>query len=159
MRFLIATLVLLTSAACAFAEEATKTQQLIDSGLKYLQSQQQSDGGWQKENDPPAITALVVRAFVLDPRYDSKTDFVAKGYQKLLSYQLDTGGIYKDMLANYNTAIAISAMAAAGDDLAFKEPLDRAIAFQKGLQWTEQTKGPKGESADKNNPWYGGFGY
>src|SRR5688572_23201569 len=114
MKCLIPILVLVTATAAPGRSPppASKTQLTMVRGLEYLRSQQQPDGGWQKENDPPAITALVVRAFVLDPRYDSKTDFVVRGYQKLLSYQLDTGGIYKDMLANYNTAIAISAMAA-----------------------------------------------
>jgi squalene-hopene/tetraprenyl-beta-curcumene cyclase len=151
--------VVLASFAGAFAADKPDAVQPIDRGLKFLQQQQQPDGGWQKTNDPPAITALVLRAFVLDPRYDGKTDFVARGYQKLLTYQLDSGGIYQDMLANYNTAIAISALAAANEP-AFREKLERAIAFQKNLQWTETSKGPKGETiSDKSNPWYGGWGY
>jgi squalene-hopene/tetraprenyl-beta-curcumene cyclase len=63
------------------------------------------------------------------------------------------------MLANYNTAIAVSALAAA-DDAAYKPALDRAVAFLKWLQWTEHLTGPKGETvSDKNNSWYGGWGY
>jgi len=150
-------------AACGVAGAATpidQDQQLINKGLNYLQHQQQSDGGWQLQaNDPPGITALVLRAFMLDGNYQAKTPFVKKGFDKLLSFQLETGGIYKDMLANYNTAIAVSALAAANDP-AYKQPLDRAVAFLKGLQWTEHLTGPKGETVtDKNNPWYGGWGY
>lgn len=140
------------------AAAADRAQHLIDRGLDFLKQQQQPDGGWQKPNEPPGITALVLRAFVLHPRYDARTPLVAKGYEKLFSYQLDTGGIYQDMLANYNTAIAVSAIAAA-DEPAFKERLDRAVAFLKQLQWTPGLKGPKGEAVDENNPWYGGFGY
>jgi squalene-hopene/tetraprenyl-beta-curcumene cyclase len=138
-----------------------RAQELIDRGLAYLKSQQKPDGGWQNENDPPAMTAIVLRAFVRDAKYDAKTDFVAKGYDKLLSYQLENGGIYKDLLANYNTAIAVSALSAA-EDPAFKERIDKAVAYLKGLQWTERTPdpGPKGERiADEKNPWYGGWGY
>ena len=40
---------------------------------------------------------------------------VKKGYDKLLSYQLENGGIYKDMLASYNTAIAVSALSFSRD--------------------------------------------
>jgi squalene-hopene/tetraprenyl-beta-curcumene cyclase len=137
-----------------------RAQKLINSGLLYLKSQQKSDGGWQRENDPPGVTAIVLRAFVSDPSYPTSTDFIRKGYDKLLSYQqLDSGGIYQDMLANYNTAIAVSALAAANDP-AYKQRLDRAVAFLKGLQWTEHSTGPKGETvADKSNNWYGGWGY
>ena len=135
-----------------------QTQAMIDSGLAYLKSQQKPDGGWQKENAPPAVTAIVLRAFVQEPPYTSKTDFIAKGYDKLLSYQLESGGIYKDLLANYNTAIAISSLAAAKDP-AFKPRIDKATNYLKGLQWNENITGPKGEKVDQTNAFYGGWGY
>ena len=50
-----------------------RTQYLIDRGLNYLKQQQKPDGGWQNENDPPAVTALVLRAFVLHPQYDARS--------------------------------------------------------------------------------------
>jgi len=142
------------------ADPNERVQALIDRGLNYLKSQQKPDGGWQRETDPPGITAIVLRAFVQDEKFPAKTPFVKKGYDKLFSYQqIDTGGIYQDLLANYNTAIAVSAIAAANEP-AYKERLDRAVAFLKKLQWTEGTKGPKGETiADKSNVWYGGWGY
>ena len=136
-----------------------RAQYLIDRGLNFLKQQQRPDGGWQSENDPPGVTALVLRAFVEDPHYSTKTPFIRKGYDKLFSYQqLDSGGIYQDMLASYNTAIAVSSIAAANEP-AYKERLDRAVAFLKGLQWTDAIKGPKGETVDPKNPWYGGWGY
>jgi squalene-hopene/tetraprenyl-beta-curcumene cyclase len=54
----------------------------------------------------------------------------------------------------------VSALAAA-ENPEFKPRIDRAVAYLKGLQWTEKTgPGPKGEKvADKSNPWYGGTGY
>ena len=141
------------------ADTLAQTQQLINKGLAYLQNQQKPDGGWQGEHKPPAVTAIVLRAFVQEaPRYTSKTDFIKRGYDKLLSYQLESGGIYEDLLANYNTAIAISALAAAKDP-AFKERIDRATNYLKGLQWTENITGPKGERVDQTNSFYGGFGY
>src|SRR5205823_5341181 len=54
-------------AACLFAEAAPVTspdqraQQLTDRGLTYLKSQQKPDGGWQSANDPPGVTAIVLR--------------------------------------------------------------------------------------------------
>jgi len=136
-----------------------RAQALIDRGLEFLKSQQKPDGGWQGEKDPPAITALVLRAFVLDEKFDARTDFVARGYDKLLSYQLEDGGIYKDLLANYNTSIAVSALAAA-DDPRVKPSLERAIAYLKNLQWTPDMTSAEGETVQgDDDPWFGGWGY
>lgn len=158
-----AVFILFQSAAFAGAAEPsapqTKAQALIDAGLAYLKSQQKPDGGWQGAQDPPAITAIVLKALVQDNRYDSNTDFVKRGYDKLLSHQVEDGGIYKDILTNYNTAIAISALSAA-DDPKFKPHVDKAVAYLKGLQWSEMTTSAEGEKiAGENDPWYGGWGY
>ena len=110
--------------ASAKGDPSARAQKLIDSGLAYLKTQQKPDGSWQNEKDPPAMTAIVLKAFVQDDKYDAKTDFVKRGYDKLLTYQLDDGGIYKDTLANYNTAIAVSALAAA-EDPAYKPRIDK----------------------------------
>ena len=145
----------------AQSNPAADAQKLIDRGLTYLKTQQKPDGGWQNETQPPAVTAIVLKAFVQDGKYDASTDFVKKGYDKLLGYQLENGGIYKDLLANYNTAIAVSALAAA-DDPSFKPRIDKAVAYLKGLQWTENTPGagPGGEKiTDDKHLWYGGWGY
>jgi squalene-hopene/tetraprenyl-beta-curcumene cyclase len=150
---------ILPALTSAQSDPTADAQALIDRGLNALKAKQNPDGGWQAENQPPAMTAIVLKAFVADGKYDAKTDFVKKGYDKLLSYQLESGGIYKDLLANYNTAIAISSLAAA-DEPSFRPRIDKAVAYLKGLQWTESIEGPKGEKiADDKNPWYGGFGY
>ena len=137
-----------------------KVQATIDKALAFLKSQQQPDGSWQKGDQPPALTAIALKAFAQDPKTGPNADFVKKGYDKLLTYQLDNGGIYQDLLANYNTSIAISSLTAAKNP-AFKEKIDKAVAYIKGIQWTDKTgAGPKGEvlKDDKNN-WWGGWGY
>ncbi len=141
-------------------DAAAKGQAVVDRAIAYLKSSQKPDGSWQAERVPPAVTAIALRAIVQNPNYSLKSDFVKKGYDKLLTYQWADGGIYKDMLANYNTAIAISALAAV-DEPAFKPHLDKAVAYLKSLQWTDTiAAGPKGEKQiDINNPWYGGAGY
>src|SRR4051812_24052682 len=128
MKWIFAIALSLNICATTLAQQ-TNPQPVIDKGLAFLKQQQKDDGGWQTSpNDPPAITALALRAFLHNGADTAQTLFIKKGYDKLLSYQLDTGGIYKDMLANYNTAIAVSALAAA-DDPAYKPALDRAVAF------------------------------
>ncbi len=141
------------------SDAQTRAQALIDKGLDFLRSQQKPDGGWQTEKDPPAITAIVLRAFVQHDDYDANTDFVKRGYDKLLSYQVESGGIYKDLLANYNTAIAVSALAAA-ENPAFKPQIEKATNYLKGLQWTDMTTSAEGETiAGEADAWYGGWGY
>jgi squalene-hopene/tetraprenyl-beta-curcumene cyclase len=136
-----------------------QAQQVIDGALLFLKAQQQPDGGWTTSpHQPPAITAVVLRAFALEPRYGGKADFVKKGYDKLLSFQLEDGGIYKDLLANYNTAIAISSLAAAGNPQ-YEARIKKAVEYLKGLQWTDKIQGPKGEVIDQKSTWWGGAGY
>jgi len=154
---------ILISTNLSLAAESTATdraQAMIDKTTDYLKSRQQPDGSWHTGNQPPAVTAVVLKALVQHPRYDANTDFIKKGYDKLLTYQWENGGIYKDLLANYNTAIAISSLAAA-DSPAYKERIDKAVAYLKSLQWTDRIEGgPKGEGKiDVGNPWYGGAGY
>lgn len=138
------------------SEAINKAAHLIDNGLGFLQSQQKPDNSWQNPYEPVGVSALVLKAFVQDPAFNSKTPFVARGYQKLLSNQLESGGIYKDALACYNTAVCISALSAAHDP-AFKPAIDKAVAYLKNLQWVGDAKTPAGKPYDKS--WYGGWGY
>src|SRR5690349_10379736 len=108
----IALLLVVSSSALA-ADSAAKAAATLEKAQKFLVSQQQPDGGWQRSpQEPPGITALVVQGLALDPNYGPNHPVVKKGYQKLISYQQADGGIYKDMLQTYNTAIAVSALSA-----------------------------------------------
>lgn len=169
--------------AIAFAQEkpahadiqatSAKADQLIAKGLEFLRSKQNADGSFGDAKSPPAISALALRAFAREGQLPSNTPHVELGYQFLLSKQLTDGGIYKDLLANYNTAIAVSSLSAANDPR-FKEPIDRAVAYLKGLQWTPETRpeypGKEGEKVPEANQgkqvvtgdsdaFYGGWGY
>ncbi len=111
------------------AEDPTaKAQAEIDKGLEFLKTQQKPDHSWQRDSDPPAVTAIVLKAFLGDRKYDADQPFLDKGYDALLAFQKPNGGIYKDMLANYNTAIAISALAIA-KEAEYQEPQNKAVAF------------------------------
>src|SRR5438270_2600577 len=90
-----------------------KAQAAIDKAVTWLNGQQQADGSWGKKSDPPAISALVLRTLLGNPKANGQTPEMKKGFAKLLSYQLDNGGIFKDLQGTYNTAIAITALAAA----------------------------------------------
>lgn len=135
-------------------------QTVADKGIEYLRSKQLPDGGWHGEKEPPAFTALVLRALVGDAGFTADTDFIKKGYDRLLQYQVPEGGIYRDALATYQTAISINALAAAHKP-EYQPNIDKAVDYLKSLQWgVRVVEGPKGEKViDATSPWYGGWGY
>jgi len=142
---------------------------LLDSGLAYLAAQQQDDGTWQPvEQVPPAITALALRGFVGSEVYTPDDEIVRRGYEALIAQQVADGGIYEDLLANYNTAIAVSAIAEArkeaGDDR-YADEMSKAVAYLRKLQWVPGTE-PEFEGDEivqrvqgEDDPFLGGWGY
>jgi squalene-hopene/tetraprenyl-beta-curcumene cyclase len=145
-----------------------RLQKLIDRGTAFLLTQQAPTGQFGNEKAPPAITALAIRALVSEESLTADSEPVKKAYDYLLSQQLENGGIYKDLLANYNTAIAISALAAA-EDGRYKPQIEKAVAYLKRMQWTPETipeyVGEKEENTgkqvvkDDKDPFFGGWGY
>jgi squalene-hopene/tetraprenyl-beta-curcumene cyclase len=156
----IALLIPVASASAAPNAIAAQADAMTQKALDYLKSKQQPSGAWQAPTQPPGITALVIRAFVLDPHYKSDQPFIKKGYQSLLSAQGKQGGISEDMLANYNTAIAISAFAAAHDKQ-YQSAIDKAVAFLRNLQWDDHVEGPDASQRQvpQSDPRFGGWGY
>jgi squalene-hopene/tetraprenyl-beta-curcumene cyclase len=132
----------------------------VDKALAFLKSKQKPDYGWQDEADPPGVTALVLRAFLADPKYDASQAFLQGGFGKLLSYQVGNGGIYKDTLACYNTAISISALADAKKP-DYRAAMLKALDYLHQLQWSDKIAGVPDQlrvASDKDVK-YGGFGY
>lgn len=138
------------------AEKAAVT---IDKGLMYLKTQQKPDNSWERAGDPPAVSALVLKAFMQNSKYDADQPFLEKGFTKLLSYQKEDGGIYRDLLANYNTAIAISALAVS-KEAEYQPQMQKAVAFLKRLQWTDKAETvAERQQVAATDPRFGGFGY
>src|SRR5205823_1215367 len=147
------------STAVAQTAPADKAQAAIDKGLEFLKSQQKPDGSWERPGDPPAISALVLKAFMQDKKYDADQPFLEKGFNQLLSNQKPDGGIFRDLLSNYNTAIAISALAAS-KEAEYQPPLQRAMEYLRRLQWSDKIdKVPERQQVPQDDPRYGGWGY
>ncbi|MGE3107236.1 MAG: prenyltransferase/squalene oxidase repeat-containing protein [Phycisphaerales bacterium] len=154
-----------------------KARAMIAKGAAFLRAQQdQNTGGWSVPASPggsdpdakgsphyPAITALAAAALHADstPQVNDTARQAALKY--LLNFQQPDGGIYDRILPNYNTSIAVSALATYDSPRA-KSATARAVEFLKKLQWSEFSV--KDESlADSPSPitkdhvYYGGVGY
>src|SRR5215203_116646 len=108
---ILALMTLLVSTSALAADASSKVQSTLDKAQKFLVSQQQPDGSWQPVPQmPPGVTAMVLYGLASDPNYGPNHPIVKKGFDQLLTFQQPDGGIYKDSQANYNTAIAVSAM-------------------------------------------------
>jgi squalene-hopene/tetraprenyl-beta-curcumene cyclase len=155
----LATSAVLVLASLSIADTMSTATVTADKGFNFLKSQQQPDHGWQNEIDPPGVTALVLKSYMEDERYDADMPFLDKGFDKLLGYQLANGGIYQDLLANYNTAIAISALAVSRE-AEYKPAIVKALAYLRSLQWSDKIEGvPDQLRVAADDPKYGGFGY
>jgi squalene-hopene/tetraprenyl-beta-curcumene cyclase len=89
----------------------------IERGLVFLQKAQNSNGWWSTP-DQPAVTALVLTAMNLEPTrrfQQSRTSEMNRGFDYLLSCARPDGSIHKAGLANYNTSLALMALASAED--------------------------------------------
>jgi squalene-hopene/tetraprenyl-beta-curcumene cyclase len=132
-------------------------KRVVDRALKYLVSQQKADGSFQRsDREPPAVTALVLQGLARSPSFGPKSEPVHKAVGYVAGVQQANGGIYKDMLANYNTAIAVSALASL-DDPAQKERIDRAVGYLKGVQFSDAIAGANGAKIDPSLA--GGWSY
>jgi len=134
---------------------ATNTQAGIAKGLAYLAAGQRADGGWEAFEKPhPAITSLVVKCLCQDEKYGPHHPAAQRGLEFILRHAQPDGGIYieSDGLPNYQTSVALMALAAAKNP-AFAERIEKAQKFLKKLQWDD------GEGHEASSPWFGGQGY
>ncbi len=169
---------IITAAAASPAiaiDEAHRAQarEMADKAIDYLLSQQDpATGGWlvPPETDGraerpefPAITALVINGILLDDKFDSNHPAVLQGAKHLLNSQQPDGGIYDNVLPNYNTSIALSALAEVDLPQA-RDAITRGQRFLRNLQWSEDPDEEIGgaEAAapvSPEHPFYGGAGY
>jgi len=159
-----AALVLLAPAARAAETAATqpaaeKARKTLDKAVAYLKSKQDANGEWHTQRQPSAVSAMVLWVLVAAPGAGPADPGVKKGYEKLLTYQQPDGGIYNSGIANYNTAVSLAALAASGDP-AHKAAVDKALAFLRKGQFSEDTAVPPGGAkVDEKSPVYGGWNY
>jgi len=141
--------------------DVARAGKLINDGLRFLLSRQETDGGWSMSGGfKPALTAMVLKALVQHPDFDTQSPAVQRGFKRMLKYRRADGGIYdpRTSPANYTTAVAIMAMTAARDPK-FAPHIRSAAAFLKGQQIAPGSESPDGTKVAKDSPMRGGVSY
>jgi squalene-hopene/tetraprenyl-beta-curcumene cyclase len=129
-------------------------QHAIERGLRWLKTVQDPKGYWSQP-DHPALSALVLTAYMGEPSGHFKTNppgYIEKGYEYLLTCVQPDGGIYAKDLPNYNTAISMMALVASYKP-SYEPILRNARNYLVGLQ------GDFDEKGKMDNPYDGGIGY
>ena len=134
------------------AELREKARRAVDGGLHYLRQTQNDDGSW---SDSVGVTALGLRAYLESHRGYSEIDgaFITRPIEFLLAHVNEDGSISEtNQNRNYNTAVAMTALAATGNE-AYDEVLAGAQNFLRRLQIDE------GDGYESDHAYYGGIGY
>lgn len=171
---LISVLVLVLLAPSGYAQSSgisadhkRRAELIAMRAMDYLTSRQNMETmGF--DDDPetqtlPAITGLVITGFMLDPGVDERHPVVSTATRYLLKHVQPDGGIYKDILPSYNTAICVTALALVNRPEATSAML-KGTDFLRTLQYSDTNSDNPNDPAFEepitiNHPYYGGVGY
>jgi squalene-hopene/tetraprenyl-beta-curcumene cyclase len=132
-----------------------EAERAIATGLEWLLNEQIEDGSWSSY---PAITALVVSAFVRSPFYApdgynvASTVELANGLDYIVGCAQPNGAIYTVNMPSYNTAVCMMALRDTRDPN-YDDIIKRAREYLIHLQCDEE------EGYEPDSVYYGGIGY
>ena len=151
--FLACLVAALVPAGSATAAYSAAVQHAIAKAAAFLTSRQADDGSFAADIGP-AVTGLAVTALVRSGT-SPDAEVVRNGLQSLLTFRQPDGGIYTagSPVANYETSIAMMALAACNVDGRLNAEIAAAAAFVKKIQWDE------GEGRGESDASFGGAGY
>ncbi|MFK7788159.1 MAG: prenyltransferase/squalene oxidase repeat-containing protein [Phycisphaeraceae bacterium] len=143
-------------------EHWKKANASIEKGIAYLRASQGDDGSWMPDLGP-AVTGLALTALLEQPNIGPDDPAAAKAIAYILKHVQDDGSIRKGpdgILASYNTALSLSALARiGGSNPEAASAIKGGQAFLKGTQWLTGMKDPDGKTIEEGHPYFGGFGY
>ncbi|MEE9404200.1 MAG: prenyltransferase/squalene oxidase repeat-containing protein [Algisphaera sp.] len=149
------------SARALDAPHRTTAHATVAQGIAFLRSIQQADGSWSPQPGP-AVTGLVVALLLDEPDIGPDDPAVARGVSYLLD-RVQSDGSIRDgadgILANYNTAICLSALTRLPGHPQAAAAVQGAQRFLINLQWKDGMTLPSGEVITADHPFYGGAGY
>lgn len=128
----------------------------IEKGLAWLRTKQRTDGSWYgSSNTYVGVTSLAVLAF-LNAGYDETDPTVQKAIQFILRNVRSDGSIYSNYDSKtYETSLAIIALVATRNE-SYRSTIENAKNWLVNSQWDENCLWG---SVNKDNWYYGGFGY
>lgn len=128
------------------------TRSAMTRAHEFLLSRQKDDGSFMGD---PAITGLVVYAFLLDPMYNPnlKSELaLQKAFSFIESHVKPDGGIYRKDYAHYTTAVCLLALTESQLPK-YRDTITAARAYMVRSQIDEE------EGYGPDHPFYGGIGY
>lgn len=133
--------------------EDPSIQEMRKKAIQFLQVTQNPDGSWTR-SELVGVTGLVTTS-LLHSGLSADHPLVEAGLLNLLSNVRPDGGIYaeKSLHRNYETCIALMALAEAGKNGQYDRQIKAAEKFLRNLQWDQ------GEGIESSDPAWGGAGY
>lgn len=132
---------------------AQSVEEMQKTAIQFLEVTQAADGSWTSP-DAVGITSLVTTSLLMSGK--SVDDAVVKkGLDSIVASQQPNGGIHAaaSRFQNYETCIALLALAEANKDGRYDSVIEKAEQFLRGLQWDQ------GEGIETTDGRYGGGGY
>ncbi len=129
-----------------------ETKHALKMAYTYLIKSQLPNGSWK---DDPAITALVLYSFMVQPLYnpdENSARAIKKGIDYVETFVQPDGGIYRKGYRNYVTAVCLMAFTETGLEK-YHQIISDAKNFLIQFQLDE------GEDISSDHPFYGGIGY
>lgn len=136
------------------AASRAEIERAIERGISWLLANQNSNGFWSTA-DQPAVTALVLTALNKEPSrrfVKNRPSELSRAYDFLLGSVHPDGSIYRLGLANYNTSLALMALATA-EDPGF------APVIRQARRYLATTQIDQGQPGVMDTPFDGGVGY
>jgi squalene-hopene/tetraprenyl-beta-curcumene cyclase len=131
---------------------APSVDELIRTGVAYLRSRQEQNGGWSTAREA-GIAAIVVTALLRSKRLTPADPVITKGLAYLEGTLGPKGGFSEEQHANYTTAIALMAFHEANVNHRYDGLIKTGQGFLKTGQWDET------EGKTRDDAFYGGAGY
>ena len=126
----------------------------VKMAFEFLKKRQNTDGSWSN-HEFPALTGLVIYAFLTSPEHRNtieKPIFLKRGLDFIVKNAKPNGAIYNKGLPNYNTAICIMTLMAANET--HYHPY-----IIKGRRYLISLQDDKGKVGVADQPCDGGVGY
>lgn len=130
-------------------------QQTVEKAVAYLRAQQSPNGSFSINPRSGIGPTAIATVGLLKVGVPADDPMVAKALEYLMSFAKESGAFASpsERIVNYETCVVMLALSLANDGGVYDEIINRADAFMRGQQYTEEN------GYSPSNPNYGGIGY